>query len=76
MVGQYTHNVVKPISTWLWLSWVLTIKLDFTLGLLRFDFRASEQLLDMFANGTIQTSQTADQLCHELLPVSDEYLSK
>ena len=20
-----THNVVKPTSTWLWLSWVLTI---------------------------------------------------
>ena len=25
VVGQYTHNVVKPTSTWLWLSWVLTI---------------------------------------------------
>ena len=24
-VGYNTHNVVKPTSTWLWLSWVLTI---------------------------------------------------
>ena len=22
--GLHTHNVVKPTSTWLWLSWVLT----------------------------------------------------
>ena len=24
--GLHTHNLVKPTSTWLWLSWVLTIK--------------------------------------------------
>ena len=24
VVGQYTHNLVKPTFTWLWLSWVLT----------------------------------------------------
>ena len=23
--GLHTHNRVKPTSTWLWLSWVLTI---------------------------------------------------
>ena len=23
--GGFQHNLVKPTSTWLWLSWVLTI---------------------------------------------------
>ena len=33
VVGYNTHNLVKPTSTWLWLSWVLTIFAKYILRL-------------------------------------------
>ena len=46
-VDQYTHNLVKPTSTWLWFSWVLTITNHFLSNhWVKFYYNVKTRLID------------------------------